>query len=64
MARELSELQISTRPGGLNNTLIVTVTHVPTGASAEAEAHSRGEAKHMARQRLADLAVVRDWMEA
>jgi len=62
VARVLGEVHISTRQGGANNTVIVTVTHGPTGESAEALAHSRREAKAMAYQRLEDREAVKAWL--
>lgn len=63
MARELSELSVTTRQGGINNTLIVTVTHLPTGCVAEALAHTKAEAKQVAYRRLAEQAKVKAWLK-
>lgn len=62
MARELSEVQITTTQGGLNNTLVVTAMHLPTGTVAQATAHTRREAKAVAYERLCQDAAVKAWM--
>jgi hypothetical protein len=62
MARELSEVHVTARQGGSNNTIVVIATHLPTGVVAEAMAHTRRQAKKAAYERLSADAAVQAWM--